>query len=58
MGRPFNKVKSRDVGFQAFQKGIIKGIVPVANLASKLVKAKKNKAQFVPITVEWLRFSV
>ena len=29
-------VKSRDVGFQAFQKGLIKGIVPVASLASKL----------------------
>ena len=39
-----DKVKSHDVGFQAFQKCLIKGIVPVANLASKLVEAKKNKA--------------
>ena len=35
--------------FQAFQKGLIKGIVSVANLASKLVEAKKNKAQFIPV---------
>ena len=39
-----DKVKRRDVGFQVFQKGLIRGIVPVANLASKLVEAKKNKA--------------
>ena len=44
-----DKVKSRDVGFQAFQKGLIKGIVPVANLASKLVDAKKDKVQFIPV---------
>ena len=42
-----DKVKSRDVGLQVFQKGLIKGIVPVANLASKLVEANKNKAQFI-----------
>ena len=45
-----DKVKSRDVGFQAFQKGLIKGIVSVANLASKFVEAKKNKAQFIPVS--------
>ena len=39
-----DKVKSRDFGFQVFQKGLIRGIVPVANLAGKLVEAKKNKA--------------
>ena len=44
-----DKVKSRDAAFQALQKGLIKGIVPVANLASKLVEAKKNKAQFIPV---------
>ncbi|XP_068671103.1 uncharacterized protein [Montipora foliosa] len=44
-----DKVKSRDVGFQAFQKGLIKGIVPEASLASKLVEAKKNKAQSIPV---------
>ena len=37
------------VGLQAFQKGLIKGIISVANLASKLVEAKKNKAQFIPV---------
>ena len=30
-----DKVKSRDVRFQALQRGLIKDIVPVANLASK-----------------------
>ena len=52
----FDKVKSRDVGFQAFQKGLIKDIVPVANLASKLVEAKKNKGnsfQWQMLTI-WL----
>ena len=44
-----DKVKSRDVGFQAFQKGLIKGIVPVASLASKLMEAKKNNAQSIPV---------
>ena len=44
-----DKLKSRDVGFQAFQKGLVKGIVPVASLASKLVEAKKNKAQSIPV---------
>ena len=44
-----DKVKSRDVGFQAFQKGLMKGIVPVASFASKLVEAKKNKAQSIPV---------
>ena len=44
-----DKVKSRDVGFQAFQKDLIKGIVPVASLLSKLVEAKKNKAQSIPV---------
>ena len=44
-----DKVKSRDVGFQAFQKGLIKGIVPIASLASKLVETKKNKAQSIPV---------
>ena len=44
-----DKVKSRDVGFQAFQRGLIKGIVPIASLASKLVEAKKNKAQSIPV---------
>ena len=34
---------------QAFQKGLIKGIVSVANLASKLVEAKKYKGQFIPV---------
>ena len=43
-----DKVKSRDVGFQAFQKGLIKGIVPVASLASKLVEAKKNVTRSNP----------
>ena len=37
------------VGLQAFQKGLIKGIVSVANLASKLVEAKKYKDQFIPV---------
>ena len=31
-------VKSRDVGFQAFQKGLIKGIVPVASKLEWLLK--------------------
>ena len=44
-----DEVKSRDVGFQAFQKGLIKGIVPVASLASKLVEAKKNEALSIPV---------
>ena len=44
-----DKVKSRRVGFQVFQKGLIKGIVPVASLASKLVEAKKNNAQSIPV---------
>ena len=35
--------------FKAFQKGLIKGIVPVTCLASKLVEAKKNKAQSIPV---------
>ena len=51
-----DKVKSRDVGFQAFQKGLIKDIVPIANLASKLVEAKKNKGnsfQWQMLTI-WL----
>ena len=38
-----DKVESRDVGFQAFQKGLIKDIVPVANLASKLVDRSQEK---------------
>ena len=38
-----DKVKSRDVGFQVFQKGLIKDIVPVANLASKLVDRSQEK---------------
>ena len=37
------------VGLQAFQKGLIKGIVSVTNLASKLVEAKKYKGQFIPV---------
>jgi len=39
-----DKVQRRDIGFQVFQKGLIRGTVPVANLARKLVEAKKNKA--------------
>ena len=37
------------MGVQAFQKGLIKGIVSVTNLASKLVEAKKYKGQFIPV---------
>ena len=49
-----DKVKSRDVGFQAFQMGLIKDIVPVANLASKLVEAKKTR----PNLFQWQMLTI
>ena len=38
-----DKLKSRECSFQPFQKDIIKGITLVAQLASKVVDAKKRK---------------
>ena len=43
-----DKVKSRELGFQAFEKGLIKGNVSVVN-HPRPVEAKKNKAQFIPV---------
>ena len=38
-----DKTKHRECSFQVFQKNLIKGITLVAQLASKVVDAKKRK---------------
>ena len=45
----WTKLKNVMSAFKPSKKVLIKGIVSVANLANKLVEAKKNKAQFIPV---------
>ena len=46
----WTKLKNVMSAFKPSKKVLIKGIVSVANLANKLVEAKKNKAQFIPVS--------
>ena len=45
-----DKTKAREASFQAHQKNLIKGIIPVVYLADKAVQAKQAKKESVPLS--------
>ena len=45
-----DKTKSREVSFQAFQKNLIKGIIPAIMLTDKVVNAKKEQKDIIPVS--------
>ena len=44
-----DKTKSRECSFQSFQKNLIKGIMLVVQVASKVVNAKKSKEDSISL---------
>ena len=45
-----DKTKGREGSFQAFQKNLIKGVIPVIMFTDKVVKAKQDRQEFIPVS--------